>query len=171
MEISYSDLVEIFFVKKHTEEEFIIAVKNTYNLLIENWSLEGIDNFDKKLSSFYVKAKSKWNAASRSKVKFLKNNDCWLSNLLCIDFERTDETDNLPSTSKNSRGRPRKSITECSSYTKNEDLFNMLAASSDPLISSLRHVRTEKDLKARYSPEMISLLEITSDYDESFQEI
>lgn len=54
---------------------------------------------------------------------------------------------------------------------QNEDLFNMLAASSDPLISSLRHVRTEKDLKAQYSPEMICLLDITPDVDESFQEI
>lgn len=54
---------------------------------------------------------------------------------------------------------------------QNEDLFNMLAISSDPLISSLRHVRTQKDLKAQYSPEMISLLRISPDLDDSFQEI
>lgn len=47
----------------------------------------------------------------------------------------------------------------------------MLAASSDPLISSLRHVRTQKDMKALYSPEMLSLLHITPDQDDSFQEI
>lgn len=54
---------------------------------------------------------------------------------------------------------------------QNEDLYNMLAASSDPLISSLRHVRTQKDMKALYSPEMLSLLHITPDQDDSFQEI
>ncbi|GBP17275.1 hypothetical protein EVAR_91334_1 [Eumeta japonica] len=39
-----------------------------------------------------------------------------------------------------------------------EDLFNMLAASSDPLISSLRHVKSRKELQWNYTSEMISLL-------------
>ncbi|GBP06676.1 hypothetical protein EVAR_91347_1 [Eumeta japonica] len=43
-----------------------------------------------------------------------------------------------------------------------EDLFNMLAASSDPLISSLRHVKSRKELQWNYTLEMISLLDIPS---------
>lgn len=43
--------------------------------------------------------------------------------------------------------------------SQNEDLFNMLLASSDPKISSLRHVRSVPDLKTEYSPEMVALFE------------
>ena len=38
----------------------------------------------------------------------------------------------------------------------------MLAASSDPLISSLRHVKSRIELENNYSLEMISLLDIPS---------
>ena len=53
---------------------------------------------------------------------------------------------------------------------ENEDLFNMLAASSDPLISSLRYVRSQKDFKEyNYSSEMLSLLDITPNVNEYFE--
>lgn len=54
---------------------------------------------------------------------------------------------------------------------QNEDLFTMLAISSDPLISSKRHARNQKELKAHYSPEMLDLLDTTLNLDDSFQEI
>ena len=50
---------------------------------------------------------------------------------------------------------------------QNEDLFNMLSISSDPLVSSLRHARSHKELKKSYCPELISLLNIKSDDDGS----
>lgn len=54
---------------------------------------------------------------------------------------------------------------------QNEDLFNMLVASSDPLISSLRHVRSRKDLEEHnYSSDMLSLLDIAPNVNEYFKE-
>lgn len=54
---------------------------------------------------------------------------------------------------------------------QNEDLFNMLSASSDPLISSLRSVRSRKDLiEYRYSSDMLSLLDIDPNVNDYFQE-
>lgn len=54
---------------------------------------------------------------------------------------------------------------------QNEDLFNMLAASSDPLISSRRHVRSRKDLEEHnYSSDMLSLLDIAPNVDDYFKE-
>jgi len=54
---------------------------------------------------------------------------------------------------------------------QNEDLFNMLAASSDPLVSEFKHVRSRKDLEERnYSSEMLSLLDITFNIDDYFEE-
>jgi len=47
----------------------------------------------------------------------------------------------------------------------------MLAASSDPLVSEFRHVRSRKDLEERnYSSEMLSLLDITLNIDDYFEE-
>lgn len=54
---------------------------------------------------------------------------------------------------------------------QNEDLFNMLAASSDPLIASLRHKRSRKDLEdSNYSSEMFNLLDIKVNVDDCFDE-
>lgn len=54
---------------------------------------------------------------------------------------------------------------------QNEDLFNMLAASSDPLLASLRHVRSRKDLEgSNYSSEMLSLLDMNINVDDHFVE-
>lgn len=54
---------------------------------------------------------------------------------------------------------------------QNEDLFNMLAASSDPLISSRRHVRSRKDLEEyKYSSDMLSLLQIAQNVNDYFEE-
>lgn len=47
----------------------------------------------------------------------------------------------------------------------------MLAASSDPLISSRRHVRSQKDLEERnYSYDMLSLLDIAPNVNDYFKE-
>lgn len=53
---------------------------------------------------------------------------------------------------------------------QNEDLFNMLAVSSDPLVSSLRHVRSRKELQKSCCPELISLLNVDSDVNDIFYE-
>lgn len=53
---------------------------------------------------------------------------------------------------------------------QNEDLFNMLSASSDPLISSLRHARSKKELEQYYTPEMISLFDINSNNNSNIDE-
>ena len=61
---------------------------------------------------------------------------------------------------------------KASRVRQNEDLFNILAASSDSLISSLRHVKSRIELENNYSLEMISLLDIPSptNCDEYFTE-
>lgn len=120
MDISYSRLFEIFLdhdVK--SPKDFVATVMRQFHLVDKN--IPGIESL---LLNFYYTTKKKWNEAKRSKINFQKNRD-WLSSTLRIDTTTTEDTDDLPSSSSGSRGRPKKQFEECAAYTKRQKLLHV----------------------------------------------
>lgn len=70
-----------------------------------------------KIHFVYLKISKKWVASNRTTKTFMEKNSDWLSGV--TTFENIEE----PHTSSDStRGRPEKSINECSEYTKKRKL-------------------------------------------------
>lgn len=83
-------------------------------------------------------------AVHRSRVNFINKNEQWLSSSLHITGQ-TEVMCDLPTTSRSSRGRPRKSVNECATFTKKQKLINATEEISTANLSDALVIRYNKD--------------------------
>jgi len=112
MEISYNDLYKIIKEQNFLEwKELADFISNKYS--IEILSME-------TLKRFFRSFKEKWTNAQRKTTRFEQNNGLWLNATIKLETkEKKSSTSSQPSTSK---GRPKKSLEECSEVTKRRRL-------------------------------------------------
>lgn len=111
MDIPYSSLFNIFTASPKDVNNFVSAVMTEYDISDESFlDCEG------KLRTFFKNAKVKWIAVARTRDRFVKKNEEWLSLSLHLNNRQMEEMIDLPSTSSSSRGRPTKPFEECATY-------------------------------------------------------
>ena len=131
MSLQNSKLFELFNDAKD-KSSFYVAVINELDIA-ENLNIKA------KINAFFVNTKQKWKAANYTKENFLRRHSGWLSE--CTVFENLEKAH----TSTDRRGRPSKSMEECSSYTRKRKLQDATEPISTVHLSEALSIKYAKD--------------------------
>lgn len=140
MALSNQTLFDLFRVCNDSKL-FSTEVKRALSMLPSTSLLRGV-SLDQKIIKLYYKFRTKWKVCKRTRSYFEKKNMDWLRG--STDFESGElDNDSIPSTSAN-RGRPMKTLQECSTYSRKRKLGEVTEAMSKEHLSEALSMKYAK---------------------------
>lgn len=131
--------LKLFELFRSSEDEsaFNLAVIKELKVLSEYEESDGIKS---KLHNTYMFLKAKWKASSRTTENFMKKNSPWLNELTIFKNSQKAHT-----STDRIRGRPSKSLEECSSFTRKRKLQGVTDVISTAHLSEALSIKYAKD--------------------------